>query len=73
MKTDIEIIRKINLSTEDKQSIQAVSSTLRTAKQGGVVFLKTSFGEFKTTAADVVADVKGGEVISKSLKFISQK
>lgn len=73
MKTDIEIIRKINLSTEDKQSIQVVSSALRTAKQGGVVFLKTSFGEFKTTAADVVADVKGGEVIAKSLEVYFSK
>ena len=70
---DKAIIRNIGLSTEDKQSLQAVASVLRTAKQGGSVTLKTKFGEFNTVAADVVADVKGCETIAKSLEVYFRK
>lgn len=70
---DKAIIRNIGLSTEDKQSLQAVASVLRTAKQGGSVILNTKFGEFHTVAADVVADVKGGETIAKSLEVYFRK
>ena len=70
---DKAIIRNIGLSTEDKQSLQAVASVLRTAKQGGSVILNTKFGEFNTVAADVVADVKGGETIAKSLEVYFRK